>query len=93
MSQGRADNTDPRSPRLTRRPPAELEAAGAYDDAKYDGAKYDGAKADSKEAPETDNEAVAVGDPVYGTLIKLLDGAQRGDHGVGLLREADPTGA
>ena len=69
-------------------------AAGSkYDDAKYDGAKYDGAKADSKEAPGTDNEAVAVGDPVYGALVKLLDAAQRGDHAAVelLLREADPA--
>ena len=84
----------------TAEPKAESKAAGGakagskYDDAKYDrSAKDDGAKADSKEAPGTDNEAVAVDDPAYGALIKMLDAAQRGDHATVaiILREADPA--
>uniref|UniRef100_A0A7S3ZUX3 Tudor domain-containing protein n=1 Tax=Pelagomonas calceolata TaxID=35677 RepID=A0A7S3ZUX3_9STRA len=63
------------------------------DGAKYDGSKYDGAKADSYDGTDGGTEPIAVGDPVYGTLVKLLDAAQRGDHTAvaGLLREADPA--
>ena len=91
----KAEPTTPTAePKAESKAASGAKAAGSkYDDAKYDGAKYDGAKADSKEAPETDNEAVAAGDPAYGALIKLLDAAQRGDHAVvaTILREADPA--
>ena len=91
----KAEPTTPTAePKAESKASSGAKAGSKYDDAKDDrGAKYDGAKADSKEAPGTDNEAVAVGEPVYGALIKLLDAAQRADHAAVamILREADPA--